>query len=119
MQHGIIAARRLSLDEARSLVKASQGERYDPQVVEALLVVLGRGPAPDLPAAVPEQQTTCSALRPGMTLTRDLVTSEGMLLLAADHPLEAKTIGRIQRSLAAGGLSDLTVFAKPEEEAAA
>lgn len=121
LQHGIIAARRLSVDDALDLVLAGRGERYDPQIVDALLVVLGRGAAAPAPVAVavPEREITCSALKPGMTLTRDLVTAEGMLLLASDHSLEAQTVGRIQRFIAAGGLSDLKAYVKPEAEATA
>lgn len=119
LQHGLYVARRLSLDEALQLVVASRGERYDPQVVDALTIVLGRGAADAVtpPERGPEREVYCTALRPGMSLTRDLITPEGMLLLAAGHTLEAQTISRIQHFIATGGLLNLKVHVKPVEQA--
>lgn len=116
LQHGIITARRLSMDEALVIIQASSGERYDPQMVDALIAVLGRTPAAPAPVSVPDITIRCSALRPGMTLARDLVTDEGMLLLTADHSLEARTIARIQSFLSTGGLGDLQVSVRPSSE---
>ena len=116
-QHGIVVARRLSLDDTFTRIQAGWGTQYDPQVVDALTVVLGRGAAAPVPppARGPEREAHCTTLQAGMTLARDLVTPEGMLLIAADHSLQAHTIGRIQHFIAAGGLSDLKVYVKTED----
>jgi hypothetical protein len=49
-------------------------------------------------------------------LARDLVTREGMLLLAADHSLEAQTIARIQHFLSSGAFEDFKVYVHPSVE---
>ncbi|WP_082877166.1 bacteriohemerythrin [Hydrogenophaga crassostreae] len=110
LQHGTITARRLSLDEALSVIQGSRGERYDPRIVDALSTLLGRSGG----TGEPEVVTSSAMLKPGMTLTRDLITPEGMLLLAAHNALEANTIVRIRRFLGAGGMSDLKVYVRPE-----
>ena len=116
LQHGIITERRLSMDQALVIIQASSGERYDPQMVDALTAVLGRAPAAPEPVPATDVTIRCSSLKPGMTLARDLVTEEGMLLLTADHSLEAQTIARIQNFLSAGGLGDLAVSVRPRAE---
>ena len=79
MQHGLISSRRLSVNEALQFVQDQVGQRYDPQVVGALLQVMGRSAE----GRGPERVVLSAELMPGMTLSRDLVTPEGMLLLAA------------------------------------
>lgn len=113
LQHGSITSRRLSMDEALKVIQESRSERYDPQIVDALVALLGRGGVTDEPEVV----TTCARLRPGMTLTRDLITTDGMLLLAAHNSLEAQTIERIRRFLGVGSMADLKVYVRPEAEA--
>jgi hypothetical protein len=51
-----------------------------------------------------------------MTLSRDLVTPEGMLLLAADSPLEAGLIRRIQVYLGQAGHRPLQVHVRHEAQ---
>jgi hemerythrin-like metal-binding protein len=116
LQHGIITTRRLSMDEALAIIQASSGERYDPQMVDALTCVLGRAGAVDSAQPPADRVVTCSMLQPGMRLARDLVTREGMLLLAADHSLEAQTIARIQHFLSSGAFEDFKVYVQPSVE---
>jgi hypothetical protein len=111
LQQGVSTHRRLSMDEALSAVQDGAGERYDPQVVEALAVVLGRSGA----ASEPEVATSSEALLPGMMLTRDLVTPEGVLLLTAHTALEAQTVARVRHFMASGGRSELPVYVRPAE----
>lgn len=112
LRHGINMPRRLSMDEALHTLRASSNERYDPQVVDALAVVLGRSTT----TSQPEVATSSSALLPGMMLTRDLITPEGVLLLTAHSALEAQTVARIRRFLAAGGLTEFPVYVQPLED---
>jgi len=42
-------------------------------------------------------------LKPGMVLSRDLVTPSGMLMLSAGHQLDARLIGKIASFLRLGG----------------
>ncbi|WP_168708605.1 bacteriohemerythrin [Hydrogenophaga sp. PAMC20947] len=108
LQHGITTARRLSMDEALRIIQASRNERYDPTVVDALTVMLGRSADAD----EPEVATSCTALLPGMMLTRDLVTPEGVLLLTAHTALEAQTVARVRHFMAAGGLTAFPVYVR-------
>lgn len=112
LQHGIIARQRLSMDEALRIVQASRNERYDPRVVDALAMILGRS----APVKDREVETTCAQLLPGMMLSRDLVTPEGVLLLAAYTSLEAQTVERIRSFLAGSDLTQFAVYVRPTED---
>ena len=114
LQNGVIAARRHSLDEALQVIQGGKGSGYDPQVVDALAAVLGRADE----GAAPELVTSCAQLKSGMTLTRDLVSPSGMLLLAAHNSLEDQTIARIRRFLGNDHIGDLTVYVRSEVERA-
>lgn len=89
---GSLFGKRATPEEAQSFLRAGRGKRYDPELVDVFLGLLG-GPVPldrsgckELPAA---------ELEPGMVLARDLVTREGVLLLARDFVLEAPLIRQI------------------------
>jgi len=112
LQHGLISSRRLSVNEALQFVQDQVGQRYDPQVVGALLQVMGRSAE----GRGPERVVLSAELMPGMTLSRDLVTPEGMLLLAADSPLEAGLIRRIQVYLGQAGHRPLQVHVRHEAQ---
>lgn len=105
LQHGVISLRRLSMSEALQCVQDQAGQRYDPSVVDALLHVLGRAGY----ESGPERVVLPTELTPGMTLSRDLVTPDGMMLLAANSPLEAGLIRRIQAYLGQAGHRPLQV----------
>lgn len=94
VQIGNLSARRLSPEEARKFIVGSSGRRYDPAVVEAFLGVTGEPESHAQPAA--ERRMTPSMLEPGMKLTRDFVTREGVLLLSADHVLSPGLIRQIR-----------------------
>jgi len=94
LQMGTLSNRRLSVDEARDFLAANRGKRYDSQVVDEFLALLREGEAES--ARSPEYGIKSDGLRVGMVLARDLVTSDGILLLAKDHILDEKLIGRIQ-----------------------
>lgn len=93
LQQGSITGKRVAPEEARALILRASGKRYDPTVVKALLEELGT-PA----AATPAREATVGAadLKPGMVLTRDLISGEGVMLLAADYVLDDTLIRRIQ-----------------------
>jgi len=113
LQHGGISPRRMSVNEALQFVQDQAGQRYDPQVVSALLQVMGRSSD----VSSPERVVQPAELTPGMTLSRDLVTPEGMLLLAADSPLEAGLIRRLQAYLGATERHQLPVYVRTGPEA--
>lgn len=92
LQHGALADRRLSVDEAKAMVAQGRGKRYDPQIVDALLELLGR---PKDEAGL-EREVRPADLRAGMVLARDLVGRDGVLLLAADYVLDSQLVKQIQ-----------------------
>lgn len=101
LQIGTLSPRRLGTEEARKLILEGRGKRYDPRVVDAFLEVVGGG-EPERPGelAVPAEK-----LEPGMILARDLVTRDGVLLLAADYVLEAGLIRQIREYAQAEGIA--------------
>ncbi|NMF88213.1 HD domain-containing phosphohydrolase [Aromatoleum petrolei] len=92
LQQGTLADRRLTAEEAMEMLAQSRGKRYDPQVVDSLLEMLGR-PKPDPNRG---QEVRPADLQPGMVLARDLIGRDGVLLLAADYILDANLIRQIQ-----------------------
>lgn len=99
MQIGIVAPRRLSPEDAKKMIGDSRGKRYDPAVVEAFLALLGRiEPERTAEVAVP-----VADLKPGMVLSRDLMTRDGVLLLATDYLLDEKLIRQIRDYASADG----------------
>ena len=101
LQIGTMSNRILSAEDAKKPIVESRGKRYDPLVVDAFLEVMGgveREPgAVDL-VKLPD-------LLPGMVLARDLVSREGVLLLAADYVLDARLIRQIQEFAHSEGIS--------------
>jgi len=92
LQIGTMAERRFGPDEAKAMIVQSRGKRYDPQVVDAFAGLLG-----GLVHEAPQAKTVSSYdLKPGMVLARDLVSHEGVLLLAADFVLDNLVIRQIQ-----------------------
>lgn len=92
-QNGSLLSRRLTEAEAREFLLEGRGKRYDPKVTDVFLEMLG---ASDTSAyAGPEVKISVSALRGGMALARDLISSEG-LLLSKDCLLDDAMIGKIR-----------------------
>jgi response regulator RpfG family c-di-GMP phosphodiesterase len=93
LQIGILTRNRLTPAQAAALVVERRGTRYDPAVVAAFAeATTARSAAAEPPRG---QALPVAALRPGMRITRDLVTRDGSLLLSADHVLSARLIAQI------------------------
>jgi response regulator RpfG family c-di-GMP phosphodiesterase len=91
LQTGVLVQRKLRPDEAVSMIIRGRGSRYDPQVVDAFQDVIS-GKNTDAPL---DFEASTRELRPGMVLSRDLITSDGFLLLSADNRLDEKMIKQI------------------------
>jgi response regulator RpfG family c-di-GMP phosphodiesterase len=92
-QEGDLTGRRLSKSHARGLIVAGRGTRYDPAVVDAFLAIVD-----DVAARrIREQPVSPEDLRDGMVLARDLVTADGLLLLAKDCVLDAGLIDGLRK----------------------
>jgi response regulator RpfG family c-di-GMP phosphodiesterase len=92
LQLGVLAQRSLRAEEARQLIYDSSGKRYDPNVVEAFRYLMD-GPQPEAPQDVAIES---SFLRPGMVLSRDLMSKEGLMLLSAEHVLDERMIQQVR-----------------------
>ena len=94
LQRGTVTNVALSESEARQFILTDRGRRYDPQVVDALVALIGAEPKRATPQA--EKHLSVAALQCGMVLARDLTTREGLLLLSRDHVLDASLIQKIR-----------------------
>ncbi len=95
MQQGMLFNRRASAEEALDMLVAARGKRYDPRVVDAFVGLLrGRQAAGEAPPL--ERVAATRELCAGMALARDLVTRDGVLLLARDYILDEVLIRQIR-----------------------
>jgi response regulator RpfG family c-di-GMP phosphodiesterase len=92
LQQGAMILRHLRADEARSLILDASGKRYDPQVVQAFRQLVDSGEAESQGGI----EVLSGELVPGMVLARDLVSQDGLMLLAVDHVLNARIIQQVQ-----------------------
>ena len=89
---GTLAERRFSPEDAAASIRRGAGTRYDDKVVQALLDVL-KEPLEE------ERDDRCIAaldLAPGMVLSRDLVSPQGTLLLAAGYVFDARVVRQVR-----------------------
>lgn len=94
LQIGIMIQRRLPAEEATAVILKSRGTRYDPVVLSAFESVI-TGKADNIEVALPETLVSTRQLLPGMTIARDLVTQDGVLLLSVEHVLNERLIQQI------------------------
>jgi response regulator RpfG family c-di-GMP phosphodiesterase len=94
LQQGALVQRHLRPEEAKSLVMDGSGKRYDPTVVQAFRQVVDGG-IRGTPEAT-DVELLSGELVPGMVLSRDVVSRDGLMLLAADHVLDARMIQQLQ-----------------------
>jgi response regulator RpfG family c-di-GMP phosphodiesterase len=114
-QEGSLTGRWLSKAQAREYILAGSGNRYDPQVAAAFLELLAASGV--TPAA--DQVVTLRQLEPGMRLSRDLLTADGILLLAGGAIIDAAHIQQLLRYETRDG-KPITVFVRlPRTHAAA
>ncbi|MGV3741867.1 MAG: HD domain-containing phosphohydrolase [Burkholderiaceae bacterium] len=92
LQVGVLSQRCLRPDEAVTAILGNTQNRYDPAVVRAFRLVAGRDIAREEPDVM--QLKACD-LQPGMIVARDLVMSDGFLLLSAGHVLSERLIKQI------------------------
>ncbi|WP_229418192.1 HD domain-containing phosphohydrolase [Massilia sp. Root351] len=92
LQQGAMVQRHLRADEAKSLIVNASGKRYDPNVVNAFRQVVDGGAGDEANGV----EMLSGELVPGMVLARDLVSRDGLMLLAADHVLDARMIQQVQ-----------------------
>jgi response regulator RpfG family c-di-GMP phosphodiesterase len=92
LQLGALVQRRVLEADARQIVYDSAGKRYDPVVVAAFRALLEGDPV----GRVRDLAAVAAYLKPGMVLSRDLVTAEGLMLLSADHVLDERNVQQVR-----------------------
>ena len=100
LQIGTLVQRRFLPEEARISITHGSGKRYDPEVVNAFNGVLNEGEGG---TAAREVILETHKLLPGMILSRDLISRDGVLLLSADHVLDERLIQQILDFEKSGG----------------
>jgi response regulator RpfG family c-di-GMP phosphodiesterase len=90
--NGHMGAAGLKTAQVRTLLMHGRGSQFDPEVLDVFLHI-NQPSAPQPPAPL---LMTTEALQPGMVLAADLISREGVVLLATDHVLTADTIRRIR-----------------------
>jgi len=92
LQQGLLVQQQVDPRRASDLVVESRGKRYDPGVVEAFYDIrTGRSIAEE----VAEIAMGVAQLKPGMVLSRDLLSAEGALLLSTDHVLSERMLKQL------------------------
>ncbi len=94
LQAGRLVPKKLGRSAALTLIVEGRGSRYDPAVVDAFADLVNK--APEVEYSGPEVLVTSAQLQPGMILTRDIVTRDGLLLLARDYVLDNSLIEQIR-----------------------
>lgn len=90
LQNGSLTSTPMKELEAREYICAARGTRYDPQVVDAFIVVLGGRQTKESSELV-----NASGLKAGMVLAQDLTTADGIMLLSKGYVLTEEIIGQI------------------------
>ena len=91
VQIGMLLSKRMKQADAVLFIQEGRGNRYDPAVADAFMSVMA-----STARAVHEQALHSEQLRPGMVLSRDLLSRQGDLLLSKDHLLDASLIDQIK-----------------------
>lgn len=109
LQMGTLVSRPLKPAEARAFILENRGKRYDPHVVDVFITQV----ADQIPEEIKELPMRPGTLRPGMTLTRDLIHPDGYLLLAKGQVVDQTVIEQLLKIESMEG-HRLTLFIHPE-----
>jgi response regulator RpfG family c-di-GMP phosphodiesterase len=93
LQEGQLIGSKLSATEARTLMRQSRGAQYCPEVLDVFLHIAE--PARPVAEAV-SLRVPSAALEPDMVLATDLVSTRGVLMLAAGHRFTPSLIRRVR-----------------------
>lgn len=105
-QFGTLLTKPLKQIDAVAFINEGRGRRYDTQVVDAFMEVVGKHSV--MTPSGPELVLRSVQLKPGMVLSRDLLSKTEQLLLAKDYILDAQLIEQILNYERLG--SPLTIY---------
>jgi response regulator RpfG family c-di-GMP phosphodiesterase len=115
VQMGTLLSKHLKQADAMLFIQDGRGRRYDPAVVDAFIAVMGANA--ETGHARPERALHPEQIRPGMVLSRDLLTKQGELLLSKDYRLDERLIGQIRNFEQLGDKLTLYVYEKLQGQA--
>ncbi len=92
LQSGHVTAAMATIEEARTLLRKGRSSQFDPEVLDVFLQMT----EPERRQQRPELRIGSDALEPDMILARDLVSREGVMLLAAGQGMTPAVIQRIR-----------------------
>lgn len=98
LQIGGLTPKRVHADDAQALIIHGAGNRYDEKVVAAFKQVFNGGVE-----EADDQEVSARNLLPGMILSADVISKDGILLLPADHVLDEHIIEKLRLYDASGG----------------
>jgi response regulator RpfG family c-di-GMP phosphodiesterase len=108
LQYGRVATTSYSQARAHAFIVEGRGRRYNPEVVDAFVAVLG--PVATEAVQAVEEKIALSRLESGMILARDLLTRDGILLLCAERVLDPGLIQQIRSyDRSGGGVTEIYV----------
>jgi response regulator RpfG family c-di-GMP phosphodiesterase len=94
-RNGMLLGKSLGDAEALEQMRRQAGRRYDPAVVDAVAAEVEVAGAPEA-APVAGRALRAPLLSPGMVLAQDLLTRDGIMLLAKDYVLDAAVIDKLR-----------------------
>jgi len=109
-QSGRLSLKRYSPAEALGLIRGGAGTRYGVDVVEAFELALGDEPT-DKPL---DRELHAHEVMPGMVLSRDLLSPQGTLLLAAGFVFDIRVVRQLREFAGREGVK-LQIFVKLPE----
>jgi response regulator RpfG family c-di-GMP phosphodiesterase len=92
LQHGTLVEARMTVAEARTLMREGRGTQFDPEVLDVFLHIT----EPEAPRRVTDLKVGSAALEADMVLSRDLIAPSGLLMLSAGHRLTPSLIRRVR-----------------------
>lgn len=92
LQSGSLLQRRLTAEEAEKAISRAAKVYYDEEVVNAFVQVIHHR-ASEL---IPDKEVAVRDLLPGMALSVDLVSKDGVMLLPAEHVLNERLIEKMR-----------------------
>jgi len=110
LQSGRLIPKCLSADAALKTIIEGRGKRYDPRAVDAFAELMGK---PKEESYGPEIVLAAAKLKPGMVLSRDFVSKEGLLMLAREYVLSESLIEQIRNFEECEGRT-LNIHVRPE-----
>lgn len=91
--NGHLTAKPLNKREALDFIIEARGKRYDPTAVDVFIDTVSK--MADTSPTVAEITVTPTHLYSGMVLTRDVISRDGLLLLAKGHVLDESVIEQL------------------------